>query len=38
VLASTPDPFSLTGVKFEIVAGTNVSTTDIAQFDNVATS
>jgi inosine-uridine nucleoside N-ribohydrolase len=38
VLASTADPFSLTGVKFQIVAGTNVSTTDTAQFDNVSTS
>jgi hypothetical protein len=38
VLASTPDPFALTSVTFELAAGTNASTSDVARFDNVATS
>ena len=38
VLASAADPFSLTGVNLVMVAGTNVSATDTAQFDNVSTS
>ena len=37
-LASTPDPFALTAVTFEMAAGTNVPATDVAKFDNVATS
>jgi hypothetical protein len=38
VLASTPDPFPLGAVKLRIVAGANVAVTDVASFDNVATS
>jgi len=38
VLASTADPFPLTAMRFKIIAGTNVSTTDTAQFDNISTS
>ena len=37
-LASTPDPFAMTSVNFKIIAGSNVSGTDTAQFDNVSTS
>ena len=37
-LASTPNPFALTNVTFEMAAGTNTSATDVAKFDNVATS
>ena len=37
-LASTPDPFAMTSVTFELAAGSNVSATDVAKFDNVATS
>jgi Inosine-uridine preferring nucleoside hydrolase/Purple acid Phosphatase, N-terminal domain len=37
VLASTPDPFPMSGVRLRIVAGSNVNATDTAQFDNVST-
>jgi hypothetical protein len=37
VLASTADPFALTGVKFQIVAGANTSAADTAKFDNIST-
>jgi hypothetical protein len=37
VLASTPNPFPVTAVTFKIAAGSNVNTTDTAQFDNVST-
>ena len=37
-LASIPDPFAMTGVNFRIEAGTNVTTADTAEFDNVSTS
>ena len=37
-LASTPDPFAMTSVNFKIIAGSNVTATDTAQFDNVSTS
>jgi hypothetical protein len=36
-LMSTPDPFAMSSVTFQIVAGTNVNVTDVAKFDNVAT-
>jgi hypothetical protein len=36
-LASAPDPFAMSAVRLQIVAGANVSTTDVAKFDNVAT-
>jgi purine nucleosidase len=36
-LVSTGTPFALTGVRLEMVAGTNVNVTDTAKFDNVAT-
>jgi hypothetical protein len=36
-LASLPDPFAMDAVKFQIVAGSNVNTTDAARFDNVST-
>ncbi len=36
-LASLADPFPVTAVSFKIVAGSNVTTTDTAAFDNVAT-
>jgi hypothetical protein len=36
-LASTPVPFSGSGLTFRIVAGANTATTDVARFDNVAT-
>jgi hypothetical protein len=37
ILASTPDPFALTAVKLKIVAGSNLNSSDTAQFDNVST-
>jgi hypothetical protein len=37
-LASTPDPFALTSLTFEMAAGANTSSADVAKFDNVATS
>jgi hypothetical protein len=37
VLASTADPFALTAVTMKIVAGSNVSMTDTAKFDNIST-
>ena len=37
VLASVADPFALTGVKFQVVAGANTSAADTAKFDNVST-
>ena len=36
-LASAADPFAMTGVQLQIVAGSNVNTTDVAKFDNVST-
>jgi inosine-uridine nucleoside N-ribohydrolase len=38
VLASIPDPFALTAVTYKIIAGSNVASTDIAQFDNVSST
>ena len=38
ILASTADPFAMTNVNFKIVAGSNVATSDTAQFDNVSTT
>jgi hypothetical protein len=38
VLASTPDPFTMSSVQFRISAGSNVNATDMAQFDNVSTN
>jgi hypothetical protein len=38
VLASTPDPFTMSGVRLRISAGSNVNATDMAQFDNVSTN
>ena len=38
VLASTPDPFAPAAVRLRVTAGANVSTTDVARFDNVTTS
>jgi hypothetical protein len=37
-LASTPAPFALTSVTFELAAGSNLATSDIAKFDNVGTA
>jgi hypothetical protein len=37
VLASTPDSFPINAVTFKIVAGSNLQSTDTAQFDNVST-
>jgi hypothetical protein len=39
VLASTPDPFRMTAVSFEMSASSNVTSgPDVAQFDNVSTA
>ena len=37
-LASAPDPFAMTAVSFKIVAGSNATVSDQAQFDNVSTT
>jgi len=38
VLASKPIPFAITAVRYRIVAGSNLSVTDVARFDNVTTA
>jgi len=37
ILASTADPFPMTGMRLRISAGSSVNATDMAQFDNVST-
>ena len=37
-LASTPVPFSMSAVRLRLAAGSNASASDIATFDNVATT
>ena len=36
-LASMPDPFPMTAVVFKVAAGANLTTTDVARFDNIST-